>query len=88
MKLFVAIAAGILALAVAAPASASSVSQREYKRGYNDCLAGRYDQEQHGASYKKGCRVAENKLKKAKPKGSACPADVSQADRYKYPACN
>ena len=86
MKLFVSIAAGLLALAVVAPASASSASQREYKRGYSDCLAGRYDQDQHGASYKRGCRVAENKLKKAKPK-AACPVDVSEADRYKYPAC-
>lgn len=41
-------------------ANASSVSQREYKRGYNDCLKGQYDQNQHGASYKRGCRAAED----------------------------
>lgn len=70
-------------------ASASTASQREYKRGYNDCMVGRYDQNQHGSSYKKGCRAAEAKLaKKAKPAVDQCPADVSEADRYKYPACN
>jgi hypothetical protein len=41
-------------------AQASSVSEREYKRGYADCLRGDYDQFQHGASYKRGCRAAEN----------------------------
>ncbi len=40
-------------------AEASSVSEREYKRGYNDCIRGDYDQNQHGASYKRGCRAAE-----------------------------
>ena len=69
---------------MATSAFASTASQREYKRGYADCLAGRYDQNQHGASYKKGCRVAENKTK---PKAPACPVDVSQADRAKYPGC-
>jgi hypothetical protein len=62
-RLFVVGTAAGLALAtlgVAGQASASSVSEREYKRGYNDCLAGRYDQFQHGASYKRGCRAAEN----------------------------
>lgn len=83
MKLLVAITASIVAFAFAGPASATSVSQREYRRGYNDCLAGRFDQEQHGASYKRGCRAAEDK--RASP--GACPADVSEADRYKYPAC-
>ena len=47
-------------VAFATAANASSVSEREYKRGYNDCMAGRYDQFQHGASYKRGCRAAED----------------------------
>jgi hypothetical protein len=47
-------------LAVSAGAQAATVSEREYKRGYNDCLRGEYDQNQHGASYKRGCRAAEN----------------------------
>ncbi len=47
-------------LAVAGLANASTVSEREYKRGYNDCLRGDYDQNQHGASYKRGCRAAED----------------------------
>lgn len=45
--------------AMTALAQASSVSEREYKRGYADCLVGQYDQYQHGASYKRGCRAAE-----------------------------
>lgn len=72
-----------------ASVSASTASQREYKRGYNDCIKGRYDQNRHGASYKKGCRAAENALAKRKKKpAEECPADVTEADRYKYPACN
>ncbi|MBG0796124.1 hypothetical protein IYX23_00135 [Methylocystis sp. L43] len=45
---------------IAAGASASTASQREYKRGYADCKAGRWDENQHGESYKKGCRAAED----------------------------
>jgi hypothetical protein len=51
---------GVAMVAFATAANAASVSEREYKRGYNDCLAGRYDQNQHGASYKRGCRAAED----------------------------
>jgi hypothetical protein len=48
-------------IATAAPmALASTASEREYQRGYNDCSQGRYDQDQHGESYKKGCRAAED----------------------------
>jgi hypothetical protein len=47
------------ALSCASPAGASTVAQREYDRGYKDCLAGHYDQLQHGAAYKRGCRAAE-----------------------------
>jgi hypothetical protein len=54
-------AAGVLALTLATSASALTVSQREYKRGYADCAAGRWDENQHGESYKKGCRAAEDK---------------------------
>ena len=45
---------------IAAGASASTASQREYKRGYADCRAGRWDENQHGESYKNGCRAAED----------------------------
>jgi hypothetical protein len=48
-------------LAFATGAWASTASQREYKRGYADCAAGRWDDNQHGASYKEGCRAAEDK---------------------------
>jgi hypothetical protein len=47
------------AVMFAGMANAASVSEREYKRGYDDCLRGEYDQNQHGASYKRGCRAAE-----------------------------
>jgi hypothetical protein len=48
-------------LAFSTVAMASTASQREYKRGYADCAAGRWDEEQHGASYKDGCAAAEAK---------------------------
>ena len=61
----------LLAVAVliaAAPAAfASTASEREYQRGYNDCSQGRYDQEQHGESYKKGCRAAEDGQQSKRP---------------------
>jgi hypothetical protein len=52
-------------LAFAGAAQAAGVSEREYKRGYNDCLRGEYDTEQHGSSYKRGCRAAEESGKSA-----------------------
>jgi hypothetical protein len=61
MKHFIALAVGGLALTVATTAAASTVSQREYRRGYADCMAGRWDENQHGASYKEGCHAAEDK---------------------------
>lgn len=54
------LAAAVAALVFVGTASAASVSEREYKRGYNDCLKGEYDQNQHGSSYKRGCRAAES----------------------------
>ena len=55
-------------IATAAPiALASSASEREYQRGFNDCSQGRYDQNQHGESYKKGCRAAEDGQKSPAP---------------------
>ena len=88
MKRIIIALASLFLVATVQSASASTASQREYKRGYNDCMVGRYDQNQHGSSYKKGCRAAEDKLAKKKPAVDECPADVSEADRYKYPACN
>jgi hypothetical protein len=58
-KLLVTLALATSALAFAGAAKATTVSEREYNRGYNDCLRGEYDQNQHGASYKRGCRAAE-----------------------------
>jgi hypothetical protein len=60
----------IAALIAAAPtAYGSTVAEREYQRGYNDCSHGRYDQNQHGESYKKGCRAAEDGQKAQTPAG-------------------
>ncbi|MGD9656274.1 MAG: hypothetical protein AB7U61_01330 [Methylocystis sp.] len=61
MRHAIAAAAGVIALTIASVALASTASEREYKRGYADCMAGRWDENQHGESYKKGCRAAEDK---------------------------
>jgi hypothetical protein len=63
------LAIAALIAAVAPTAFASSASEREYQRGYNDCSQGRYDQNQHGESYKKGCRAAEDGQKAQTPAG-------------------
>jgi hypothetical protein len=57
LRILIAIGALTLALSAAVPASAQ-YDQREYRRGYRDCLAGRYD-EDHGHGYGRGCRDAQ-----------------------------
>jgi hypothetical protein len=54
-----AIAAGTFALLVVARAAVAGPP--EYNRGYNDCLAGRYDEgaAQYSHSYRQGCRAAQ-----------------------------
>jgi hypothetical protein len=64
-----------LVLTAATGALASTASQREYKRGYADCAAGRWDENQHGESYKKGCRAAEDKRNAS---GTETPAAAEQ----------
>jgi hypothetical protein len=67
----ISIVAVAMLLTAAAPAGfASTASEREYQRGYNDCLHGRYDQDQHGESYKTGCRAAEDGQKADTPAGN------------------
>jgi hypothetical protein len=61
MKLAFVVAIIGLSTGFSSSATASTASQREYKRGYADCSAGRFDREQHGVSYKNGCRAAEDK---------------------------
>ncbi len=89
-KVFSAVTA-LCVLTLGSAAWASTASQREYKRGYADCAAGRWDQDQHGDSYKKGCRAAEEK-RKAQGGAEAAPAaseakpaqpadDVPKADK-------
>jgi hypothetical protein len=59
-------------IATAAPvALATTAAEREYQRGYTDCAHGRYDQDQHGESYKKGCRAAEDGQKAKAPAGQS-----------------
>lgn len=68
----------------AAPAGiAATASEREYRRGYNDCLHGRYDQDQHGASYKKGCRAAEDGQKANSNSAKSAPATTKPASKAK-----
>ena len=60
-RIIISAAVCLAALTLSNAVEAETASQREYKRGYDDCLAGRYDQDRHGASYKKGCHVSEAK---------------------------
>ncbi len=59
MKTLIAIAATTLVLSLAAQAALAGPP--EYNRGYNDCLAGRYDEgeAQYSHSYRQGCRAAQ-----------------------------
>ncbi|NEX21329.1 hypothetical protein G3480_13575 [Thiorhodococcus mannitoliphagus] len=60
-----------LLIATAAPVTlASTAAEREYQRGYDDCSHGRYDQDRHGESYKKGCRAAEDGQPSKAPAGN------------------
>ena len=75
-------------ITTSAPAGfASTASEREYQRGYNDCSQGRYDQNQHGESYKKGCRAAEDGQKSSAPAahhgGKAKTSDLKGMDAIK-----
>ena len=58
MRTVIAIVAGTFALSVAARAAVAGPP--EYNRGYNDCLAGRYDEAQNSRSYRQGCRAAKD----------------------------
>jgi len=69
------VAIAILFVATAPAALAASASEREYQRGYNDCQHGRYDQDQHGESYKRGCRAAED----GESPSSSSPRQASKA---------
>ena len=59
MRIPIGIVAATLVLSVAAPAAVAGPP--EYTRGYNDCLAGRYDEgaAQYSHSYRQGCRAAQ-----------------------------
>lgn len=69
------VAIAILFVATTPAALAASASEREYQRGYNDCQHGRYDQDQHGESYKRGCRAAED----GESPSSSSPRQASKA---------
>lgn len=77
-----AVIAGLLIFAAGA-ASASTASQREYARGYADCAAGRYDEYQHGVSYKAGCDAASAKTNAGGPAPTtASPVPAQQVDTF------
>jgi hypothetical protein len=88
MKSVSVLIAGLLIATVAHPAFATTASQREYSRGYKDCMAGRYDQNQHGVSYKKGCRAAEDKLKGKKPAQAGGSASAPSASTGGVPSAD
>ena len=77
------IAVAIVFTAAAPAGFASSASEREYQRGYNDCLHGHYDQNQHGESYKKGCRAAEDHQKSQPASAKHAPAAAKPASKAK-----
>lgn len=56
MKIEIAVAAGMLVLALSAPAAASP---REYNRGYYDCSNGGFDEDAQSRAYRQGCRDAQ-----------------------------
>ena len=56
MKTEIAVAAGMLVLALSAPAAASP---REYNRGYYDCSNGQFDEDAQSRAYRQGCRDAQ-----------------------------
>jgi hypothetical protein len=57
MKLSIAIAAGAVVLSLGPQAAVAGPA--EYHRGYHDCLAGRYDEDDDSRSYRQGCRDAQ-----------------------------
>jgi hypothetical protein len=58
LRTLIAIAAGTISLSVSTLAAVAGPP--EYNRGYDDCLAGRYDEAQNSRSYRQGCRAAED----------------------------
>jgi hypothetical protein len=56
LKSSIAIAASAFVLSLAPTAALAGPA--EYNRGYYDCLAGRYDDEEDTRSYRQGCRAA------------------------------
>jgi hypothetical protein len=57
VRTLIAIAAATLVLSLPAPVATAGAP--EYNRGYYDCLAGRYDDDDESRSYRQGCRAAE-----------------------------
>jgi hypothetical protein len=77
------LAVAILIAAAAPAVLASTAAEREYQRGYNDCSHGRYDQDRHGESYKKGCRAAEDGQKQQSPSAKHESATTKPASKVK-----
>lgn len=77
------VATAVLTTAAAPSAIATTASEREYQRGHNDCFHGHYDQNQHGASYKKGCRAAEDNQTPSPPSAQQGHATTKSASKAK-----
>ncbi len=77
------VATAVLGIVMAPSTVAATASEREYQRGYNDCSHGRYDQNQHGESYKKGCRAAEDGQKPNASSAKQAPATTKSASKAK-----
>jgi hypothetical protein len=58
MKLSIVVAAGVVVSSLAPQVAVSGPA--EYHRGYRDCLAGRYDEDEDSRSYRSGCRDAQD----------------------------
>jgi hypothetical protein len=56
MKLSIAFAVGAVILSLTPQTAVAGPA--EYRRGYHDCLAGRYDEDDGSRSYRQGCRDA------------------------------
>jgi hypothetical protein len=77
------VAIAILITAAVPAVFATTASEREYQRGYKDCSHGRYDQNQHGTSYKKGCRAAEDGQKPNSSSAKPGPAAAKPGSKAK-----
>ena len=89
MKTVVAVAVGALSLSFVASAAAQP---RDYRHGYYDCLAGRYDEDRDNHAYREGCRAARREREDegegmyGAPRYAPPPYRAPYEPRYRPPA--